>query len=146
MASEKCQRLLNAFANELEDIGVRVTHLAKSGAREPFDVQYWDLDEPPAIDGKAPDLQGQRWGSTHIGKVDTSAPDLRIMPRLDTFLHHVRGDPSVSLHVATLFEYKIVMKDTILQLAGRNTPHKIWVWPFRESGQTYTPEPKLRVG
>ena len=146
MASEKCQRLLNALANELEDIGVRVTHLAKSGAREPFDVQYRDLDEPPAIGGKAPDLQGQRWGSTHIGKVEMSAPDLLIVPHLDTFLHHVVGDPSVSLHVAVPSGYKIEMKNTILQLAGRNTPHKIWVWPFSESGQTYTLEPKLRVG
>ena len=63
MASEVRQRLLNALANELEDIGVRVTHLAMSGAREQFDMQYRDLPEPPARGGKVPDLQGQRWGS-----------------------------------------------------------------------------------
>ena len=140
------QRLLNALANELEDIGVQVTHLAKNGMLEPFDMQYRDLEEPPAISGEAPDLQGQRWGSTHIGKVDTSVPDLRTVPDLGTFVNHVVRDPSVSLHVAVPFEHKNGMRHAILQMAGPQTCHRIWVWPFREAGRIYDPEPKLRVG
>lgn len=140
------QRLLNALANELEDIGVRVTHLAMSGAREQFDIQYQDLEEPPAIGGKALDLQGQRWESTHIGAVDTSVPDLRNVPDLGTFVSYVVRNTSISLHVAVPFECKIKMKDKILQMAGPQTCHRIWVWPFRESGRIYALEHKLRVG
>ena len=123
-----------------------MAHLARSGARELFDIQYQDLEEPPAIGEKVPDLQGKRWESTHIGVVDTSVPDLRNAPDLGTFVSHVVRNPSVSLHVAVPFEHRNGMKGAILQIAGRQTCHKIWVWPFRESGRIYAPEPKLRVG
>ena len=146
MAPEARQRLLNALANELEDIGVRVTHLAMSGAREQFDIQYQDLEEPPAIGGKALDLQGQRWESTHIGVVDTSVPDLRNVPDLGTFVSYVVRNPSVSLHVAVPFEHRNWMQKALLGMTEPQICHRIWVWPFRESGRIYAPEPKLRVG
>lgn len=138
--------LLNALANELEDIGVQVTHLARKDMLEPFDVQYQDLEEPTAKGGKIPDLQGQRWGSTHIGAVYTSAADLRTVPDLGTFVSHVVRNPSVALHVAVPFEHRNWVTEAILRMAEPQTCHRIWVWPFREAGRIYAPEPKLRVG
>lgn len=137
--------LLNALANELEDIGVRVTHLARNGMQEPFDMQYWDLPEPPARGGKTPDLQGERWGLIHLGKADASAYRSGIASQRDTLVSYVVGDPSISLYVAVPFERKHETKNTILKTGGYQTYHKIWVWPFREVGQTYIPDLKLRV-
>ena len=145
MASEGHQRLLNALANELEDMGVVITHLARRGMREPFDMQYWDLEEPPARGGKIPDLQGEKSGSIHLGEADTSLYSSHTASQLDTFVRYVVRNPSFSLHVAVPFERKHYTKDKILPMAGRNDPSKIWVWPFREVGRTYIPEPKLRV-
>ena len=137
--------LLNALANELEDIGVRVTHLARNGVQEQFDMQYRDLPEPPARGGKTPDLQGERWGLIHLGKADASAYRSGIASQLDTLVRYVVGDPSVSLHVAVPFERKHEMQNAMLRTGGHQTCHKMWVWPFREVGRTYIPEPKLRA-
>ena len=137
--------LLNALANELEDIGVRVTHLARNGMQEPFDIQYRDLPDPPARGSKTPDLQGERWGLIHLGKADASAYRSGITSQLDTVVRYIVDNPFVSLHVAVPFERRHETKNTILRTGGHQTYHKMWVWPFREVGQTYIPEPKLRV-
>ena len=146
MASDAHQRLLNALANELENIGVRVTHLARSGMREPFDIQYRDLPEPPPGGGKIPDLQGERWGSIHLGKAEASVYSSRIGSHLATLVRHVVSNPSVSLHVAVPFDRKINTRNTILPMVGPNASSKIWVWPFHKVGQTYAMDLKLRVG
>ena len=146
MTSLKHQRLLNALANKLEDIGVRVTHLAMKDMLGQFDMRYWDLEEPPARSGKIPDLQGERGRSIHLGEADTSASGSHTASQLDTFVRHVVCHPSFSLHVAVPFEYRNRMKDMLLAMAGHQARRRIWVWPFREIGQTYDPEIKLRVG
>ncbi len=147
MVSKKHQVLLNALANELEEKEIDVTHLARHGMQEPFDVQYQNLPKPPTIYGKTPDLQGEDGrGRIHLGEADISVSDPHTKAQLRIFVRYVIRNPSVSLHVAVPFEYRHNAKNMIQRIVReRRTFGKIRILPFHVVGNTCIPSPILRV-
>lgn len=135
MTSRRHQILLNALANELDKEGVKIRYLDRDGMREPFDIQYHWLSEPPSKDGKTPDLQGEDGWGIHIGEADVSASDSQTQDQLRTFVRYVMNHRAV-LHVAVPVEHADSIRNTILGVGWkRKIESEIWVWSFRYIGQ-----------
>ena len=124
------QRLLRTLVDRFVEMGIRITYIDVGDTPGLF-PEYPDLEKPPPMDGKIPDLRGVDENHViHIGEAETSASGSNTEEQLRAFsCEFTPHNIPIPLYVIVPSGDKAAMEHTIRGIGlGSKIGNRIHVW------------------